>query len=71
MTPTKTSTVLEAFDTLFNRKDAEGARRFWSPDYIQHNSLFPDGREGLVAFVQSLPATTRPNTSSPLPTATM
>ena len=24
--------VLEAFDTLFNRRDYEAAARFWSPD---------------------------------------
>jgi predicted SnoaL-like aldol condensation-catalyzing enzyme len=51
--------VLEAFETLFNRKDIEGARGFWSPDYIQHNPLVADGREGLFKFVSSLPATTR------------
>jgi hypothetical protein len=32
---------------LFNRKDIEGARDFWSPGYIQHNPLFADGRGGL------------------------
>ncbi|MCW3100991.1 MAG: hypothetical protein JWL77_6609 [Chthonomonadaceae bacterium] len=28
--------VLEAFDTLFNRRDYDAASRFWSPEYIQH-----------------------------------
>lgn len=28
--------VLEAFDTLFNKRDYATAERFWSPDYIQH-----------------------------------
>jgi predicted SnoaL-like aldol condensation-catalyzing enzyme len=28
--------VLEAFDTLFNKRDYAAAERFWSPDYIQH-----------------------------------
>ena len=28
--------VLEAFDTLFNKRDYEAAQRYWSPDYIQH-----------------------------------
>ena len=27
--------VLEAFDTLFNKRDYEAAERFWSPNYIQ------------------------------------
>jgi len=26
--------VLEAFDTLFNRRDYAAAERYWSPDYI-------------------------------------
>jgi len=26
--------VLEAFDTLFNRRDYPAAEKFWSPDYI-------------------------------------
>ena len=28
--------VLEAFDTLFNRRDYATAERYWSPRYIQH-----------------------------------
>ena len=31
--------VLEAFDTLFNKRDYVSAERFWSPDYIQHSAL--------------------------------
>jgi len=30
--------VLEAFDTLFNKRDYAAAERFWSPDYIQHSA---------------------------------
>jgi hypothetical protein len=29
--------VLEAFDTLFNKRDYAAAERFWSPQYIQHS----------------------------------
>lgn len=29
--------VLEAFDTLFNKRDYEAAKSYWSPDYIQHS----------------------------------
>ena len=29
--------VLQAFDTLFNKRDYAAAERFWSPDYIQPN----------------------------------
>jgi len=39
--------VLEAFDTLFNRRDYEMAEKFWSPNYIQHSAHIEPGREGL------------------------
>jgi predicted SnoaL-like aldol condensation-catalyzing enzyme len=44
--------VLEAFDTLFNKRDYAAAERFWSPDYTQHSALEP-GREGLFNLVKS------------------
>lgn len=49
--------VLEAFETLFNRKDLAAAERFWSPDYIQHSAHIPPGREGLFNLVKNAPAT--------------
>ena len=45
--------VLEAFDTLFNRRDFEKAATFWSPDYIQHSAHIEPGREGLFDLVKS------------------
>ena len=33
-----TALVLEAFDTLFNRRDYGAAERFWSDRYIQHSA---------------------------------
>ena len=30
--------VLEAFDTLFNKRDYEAAKRYWSDRYIQHSA---------------------------------
>ncbi len=51
--------VLEAFDTLFNRRDYAAAERFWSPDYLQHSAHIAPGREGLFALVKSLPDTLR------------
>jgi hypothetical protein len=30
--------VLEAFDALFNRRDSEAAKRYWSPGYLQHSA---------------------------------
>jgi predicted SnoaL-like aldol condensation-catalyzing enzyme len=51
--------VLEAFDTLFNKRDYAGAERYWSPDYIQHSAHIEPGREGLFDLVKSLPPTLR------------
>jgi hypothetical protein len=39
--------VLEAFDTLFNKRDYAAAERFWSARYIQHSAHIGPGREGL------------------------
>jgi predicted SnoaL-like aldol condensation-catalyzing enzyme len=47
--------VLEAFDTLFNKRDYAAAERYWSPDYIQHSNHIEPGREGLFNLVKSLP----------------
>jgi predicted SnoaL-like aldol condensation-catalyzing enzyme len=51
------STVLEAFETLFNRRDHARALNFWSPKYIQHRAHIPPGREGLFELVKNVPAT--------------
>jgi epsilon-lactone hydrolase len=51
--------VIEAFDTLFNRRDYAGAEAFWSPDYIQHSAHIAPGRTGLFDLVKSLPAELR------------
>lgn len=49
--------VLEAFDTLFNRRDYDRAESFWSPNYIQHSAHIAQGREGLFDLVKTLPPT--------------
>src|ERR1700747_1701015 len=49
--------VLEAFDTLFNKRNYEAAERFWSPNYIQHSAHIAPGREGLFNLIKSLPPT--------------
>jgi predicted SnoaL-like aldol condensation-catalyzing enzyme len=49
------SMVLEAFDTLFNKRDYAAAERFWSPNYIQHSAHIEPGREGLFNLVRSAP----------------
>ena len=51
--------VLEAFDTLFNKRDYAAAERYWSPHYIQHSAHIAPGREGLFNLVKSLPPTLR------------
>ena len=48
--------VLEAFDTLFNKRDYAAAERFWSPDYIQHSAHIEPGREGLFGLVKAVTA---------------
>jgi len=49
--------VLEAFDTLFNRRDYAAAEGYWSPDYIQHSAHIEPGRDGLFDLIKSLPPT--------------
>jgi predicted SnoaL-like aldol condensation-catalyzing enzyme len=51
--------VLEAFDTLFNKRDYAAAERFWSPAYIQHSAHIAPGREGLFNLIKSIPPTLR------------
>jgi predicted SnoaL-like aldol condensation-catalyzing enzyme len=51
--------VLEAFDTLFNRRDYAAAERFWSECYIQHSAHIPPGRDGLLNLIRGLPGTLR------------
>jgi predicted SnoaL-like aldol condensation-catalyzing enzyme len=53
------SFVLEAFDTLFNKRDYAAAERFWSPDYIQHSAYIAPGREGLFDLIKTSPAELR------------
>jgi len=48
--------VLEAFDTLFNRRDYAAAERFWSSNYIQHSAHIEPGREGLFNLIKATPA---------------
>jgi predicted SnoaL-like aldol condensation-catalyzing enzyme len=56
---TNKALVLEAFDTLFNRKDYAAAEKFWSPDYLQHSAHIPPGRDGLFGLVKAAPAAMR------------
>ena len=51
--------VLEAFDTLFNKRDYARAERYWSPNYIQHSAHIAPGRDGLFNLIKILPSTLR------------
>ena len=51
------ATVLEAFETLFNKRDYKAAEKFWSPDYIQHSAHIGPGRQGLFELVKAAPDT--------------
>jgi len=51
--------VLEAFETLFNKRDYAAAERLWSDRYIQHSAHIAPGREGLFNLVRTLPDTAR------------
>jgi len=51
--------VLDAFDTLFNKRDYQAAERYWSPNYIQHSAHIEPGRDGLFNLIRSAPDTLR------------
>ena len=47
--------VLQAFDTLFNKRDYTAAERFWSAAYVQHSAHIAPGRDGLFELVRAAP----------------
>ena len=49
--------VLDAFETLFNKRDYAAAERFWSSKYIQHSAHIAPGRDGLFNLIKSVPPT--------------
>jgi predicted SnoaL-like aldol condensation-catalyzing enzyme len=51
--------VLEAFDTLFNKRDYAAAEKYWSPNYIQHSAHIPPGRNGLFNLIKASPPSLR------------
>ena len=51
--------VINAFETLFNKRDYASAERLWSSRYIQHSAHIPPGRDGLFGLVKTLPSTLR------------
>ena len=51
--------VLEAFDTLFNKRDYTAAERFWLPNHIHYSAHIEPGRDGLFNLIMSIPPTLR------------
>ena len=56
---TNKALVLEAFNTLFNKRDYKSAERYWSANYLQHSAHIKPGRDGLFDLIRSSPATLR------------
>ena len=59
--------VLEAFDTLFNKRDYAAAERFWSDRYIQHSAHIAPGRDGcsILSALFRKNSATKTTSSSP------
>jgi predicted SnoaL-like aldol condensation-catalyzing enzyme len=51
--------VIEAFDTLFNKRDYASAEPLWSDRYIQHSAHIAPGRDGLFRLIRTLPPSLR------------
>jgi predicted SnoaL-like aldol condensation-catalyzing enzyme len=49
--------VLEAFETLFNKRDYAAAEKVCSPNYIQHSAHIAPRRVGLFNLIKSIPPT--------------
>jgi hypothetical protein len=62
--------ALEAWETLFNKKDYVAAKKLWSDNYIQHSAHIPPGREGLFDLVRSAPRRCATRTHASWPRAT-
>ena len=48
--------VLDACETLFNKRDYAKALDMWASHYIQHSAHIPQGREGLFGLIEASPA---------------
>jgi hypothetical protein len=48
--------VLEAFDTLFNKRGYAAAVRFWSSNYVPHSGHIEPGRQGVFKLIKGAPA---------------
>lgn len=46
--------VLAFYEAAINRKDFDAASELVGEEYVQHNPLIADGREGLASFIAHL-----------------
>lgn len=46
--------VLKAAKELFQELDLTAIDRYWGDSYIQHNPLYPDGKEQIRALIQGV-----------------
>lgn len=51
--------VIHALNALFNKRDYESVRAYWSPDYVQRSLFVPPGKDGLFNLVPTIPAEMR------------
>jgi hypothetical protein len=58
-TPEQNKAIVQAFETLFNKRDYAAAERFCSDHYIQHSAHIAPGRAGLFDLIRTLPETLR------------
>jgi predicted SnoaL-like aldol condensation-catalyzing enzyme len=42
----KNKALLLGFNVLFNQRNYEAAKRYWSPHYIQHSAHIPPEEKG-------------------------
>jgi predicted SnoaL-like aldol condensation-catalyzing enzyme len=56
--------VLEAFDTLFNKRDYDAASRFWSDQYIQHSAHIEHVAKGCSDLSAAFPIACATSTAS-------
>ncbi|MFI8280546.1 ester cyclase [Streptomyces sp. NPDC085929] len=47
--------ALQAFDTLFDKRDYAAAERLWCPLYVQHSARIAPGRNGIFERAKNLP----------------
>lgn len=46
--------VSEVMSAVFIRRDASAVERYFSPAYMQHNPLIPNGRDAIPALIAGL-----------------